>query len=267
MAKIGLVAGEGRLPIVLAKEARRRGDEVVAFGVTGLTDAELEKHVAKMHWFEWGELQKAFMTILAEGLRKIVFLGKINKSLLFKEGGDLDEKSKNFLAGLKDKKDYSVLKKIQGMLKLIGAELLDATDYLEGLVPEKGVLSRRRPTGRESSDIEVGRTIARELARWDIGQTVCVKDGCVIAMEAAEGTDETIRRAGALSEGGFTVVKMARPEQDMRLDVPLVGPDTVRTLSSAGARVLALEGKKTILMDREEVISIADEAGIAIIIV
>ncbi len=267
MARIGLVAGGGRAPIVCAKEARKRQDEVIAFGVKGLTAPELADYVDKMHWIEWGQLEKGFFLLMTERIKKVILLGKIEKPLLLRNEQKLDEKARDLLKISKDKKDYSILKTAEGMLKKIGIELIDFASYLSELVPSQGILTERRPTPQEAKDIEVGVAVARELARLDVGQVVCVKDGCAIALEGAEGTDETIRRAGGLSGGGFTVVKMARPDQDMRLDVPLVGLETVSTLIQAKGSVLALEAKKTLLIDREDIIPLANTSGISIVIV
>ena len=267
MGRIGLVAGGGGLPLVFAKEAKRKGDFVVAFCLKGLTTPDLETIVDRAHWFEWGQFQKALFVLATERIKKIILIGKIKKSMIFRDEKTLDEKAKGLLSALKGKNDYSILKSVSGALGKLGIELIDVTSYLDNLIPSKGVLTARQPTEREEKDIEFGRAAAKELARLDIGQTVCVKDGCVVALEAAEGTDEAIRRAGTLSGGNFTIVKMARPDQDMRLDVPLVGPETVKTMIGAKASVLALEEKKTILMDREEVVALAERSGISIVII
>jgi len=267
MGKIGLVAGGGGLPVLFAQEAKARGDKVVGFGLKGLTAKELEAVVDKMHWFEWGQLQKALFALGIARVNKVVLLGKIKKTLIFQNEKNLDEKARGIFKKLSDKNDYSILKAIEGALKKIGIGLIDAADYLGGLMPAKGLLTKRPPDGREEKDIEIGSNMARELAKFDTGQTVCVKDGCAVALEGAEGTDETIRRAGALSGGGFTVVKMARPNQDMRFDIPLIGLLTLKTLIEAKATALALEARKTILMDREELIALADRSGISIVVI
>ncbi len=262
-----MVAGGGKLPLVFAKEAKKKGDEIVAFCLKGLTSPEIENVTDRAHWFEWGQFQKALMALVAERINKVALLGKIKKSMIFEKELALDEKAKGLFSALKGKNDYSILKSVAGALGKLGIELIDITSYLNGLIPSKGVLTRRQPTVNEERDIAFGKTVAGELARLDIGQTVCIKDGCVISLEAAEGTDEAIKRAGAFSGGGFTIVKMARPDQDMKLDVPLVGLDTVKTVVGAKGSVLALEEKKTILIDREEVIALADQSGISIVIV
>ena len=267
MTKIGLVAGEGRLPVVFAKEAKARGDEVVGFGLIGLTSKELDGLVDRMHWFKWGELQKALFALVTERVKKIILLGKIKKTLLLKDEKALDEKARGLMNGLKDRKDYSILNTVAALLGKMGIELIDVASYLGDLMPARGVLTARKPTEEETKNIEVGRLIVSKLAEFDAGQAACVKDGCAIALEGAEGTDDTIRRAGLLTDGGFTVVKMARPNQDLRLDVPLVGLDTLKTLIDAKGTCLALEAKKTLLMDREDLITLADKSNICIAII
>ena len=267
MGRIGLVAGEGKAPIVFAKAAKKKGDEVVAFGVRGLTSEELETLVDKMHWIEWGQLQKAFFLLMMERIKKIILLGKVRKPLILQNSAKLDEEAQNLLKISKDKNDYSLLKAVENMLSKIGVGLIDVTTYFDAYMPSRGILTERAPTASEERDIDVGIKIARELARMDIGQTVCIKDGCAIAVEGAEGTDETIKRSGELSGGRFTVVKMARPDQDMRFDVPIVGLETMNVLVQAKGSVLALEEKRTILIDRDEVIPLANKSGISIVIV
>ena len=149
----------------------------------------------------------------------------------------------------------------------MGIEIVDPTPYLEELVPSKGVLTKRAPTQSEKDDIDYGREVASDLAKFDIGQTVVIKDKTVIALEAAEGTDDTIKRAGKLIGAGFTVVKMARPDQDARFDIPLVGLDTVKTIAEYRGSVLALQEKKTFLMNRDEAIAFANSHNISIVVV
>jgi len=267
MARIGLVAGYGELPLIFAKKAKEKGDTVIALGLKGVTSEELEKYVEKIYWFEWGDLKKAMLLAVTQRLRRIALLGKIKKELVFKDSGKLDDESKKIIGASGGKKDYNILKGITGLLKTVGIQIIDPTPYLEELIPTKSILTKKVPTKEEELDIEYGRKIAVELARLDIGQTVIIKDKTVIALEAAEGTDDAIRRAGKLVDGGFTVVKMARPAQDARFDVPLVGPDTVRAIAESNGTVLALEQKKTFLMDKAEAVRIADSSGISIIVV
>jgi len=180
---------------------------------------------------------------------------------------NFDEEAKEALGKIRDKKDYAIFNGVAGVLKKIGVEVLDSTMYFKDLIPQKGVITKRSPSKEESEDINYGEKIARQMAGFDIGQTVAVKDRTVIAIEAIEGTDGTIARAGGLVSGGFVVVKTARPDQDMRFDVPLIGPDTIRVAIKAGATAFALESGKTLLMDKEELIKLADASNLSVVII
>ncbi|MCX5680376.1 MAG: UDP-2,3-diacylglucosamine diphosphatase LpxI [Candidatus Omnitrophica bacterium] len=267
MARIGLVAGSGKLPIIFSDIAKANGDEVIAFGIKGITDAELEKCVDKMHWLVWGDLKKAMMLLLMERIKRIVLLGKISKEMVFKQTDNLDTEAKAVMVKIGDKKDYSILSGVASTLKKVGVEVIDPTVYLKTLVPVKGVLTEHEPSALEMAAVKYGFSIARELAKFDIGQTIAVKDRTIIAVEAAEGTDETISRAGKLVKDGFVVIKVARPYQDMRFDIPLVGPDTLSSIERAGGTVLALESGKTLLIEKEELIKRADANDISVVIV
>jgi UDP-2,3-diacylglucosamine hydrolase len=267
MSRIGLVAGHGSLPIIFAKEAKARGETVIALALKGVTSEELSEYVEKVHWFEWGDLKKALLLAVKERLRRIALLGKIKKEKLFKDSKKFDDEAKKVTAMSGGKKDYAILKEIAGLVKTVGIEIIDPTPYLGELVPLKGILTKRQPKPSEKGDIEYGISVAAQLAGFDIGQTVVIKDKTVIALEAAEGTDETVKRAGSIVDGAFTVVKMARPHQDARFDIPLVGLDTVKTIAENKGAVLALEEKKTFFMDRIEAIRLADASGISIVVV
>ncbi len=267
MARIGLVAGEGKLPIVFARVAKQKGDTVIAFGLKGITSPDLDKHVDKLHWVPWGSLQKAALLLVTERIKKIIMLGKIKKDVLFNSEESLDANAKLIFDKIKDKKDYAVLNGINSFLKKFGVEIIDSTTYLRELIPSRGTITRREPSGEEWDDINYGVRIAKSLSGFDIGQTIVVKEKTVIAVEAMEGTDETIARSGSLKVNGFVVVKVARPDQDMRFDVPLVGLETIHTLANSGGKALALEAGKTLLMDREAVIRFADEKDISIVII
>ena len=267
MARIGLVAGYGELPLIFAKKAKEKGDTVIALGLKGVTSGELEKYVEKVYWFEWGDLKEALFLAVTQRLRKIALLGKIKKEILFRDAGKLDDEAQKIVRSSEGKKDYAILKGIAKLINALGIEIIDPTSYLEEMIPMKGILTKARLKKSELEDIEYARKIASELARLDIGQTVIVKDKTIIAIEAVEGTDEAIRRAGKLVDGGFTVVKMARPAQDARFDVPLVGPDTIKTIAENKGRVLALEEKRTFLMNKDEAVRIADEFGLSVVVI
>lgn len=267
MSRIGLVAGEGKLPIVFADAAKAKGDTVIAFGLKGVADEDLAAHVDKMHWLEWGGLKKGILLLAMERIGHIVLLGKIKKELFFKNTAAMDDDAKKAIKNIGDKKDYSILNEVTNILSKVGVKVIDPTTYLTALIPKKGILTKREPSENEWGDINYGHLVAKSLSGFDVGQAIVLKDKTVIAVEAMEGTDEAIKRAGGLAKGGFTAVKVARPNQDMRFDIPLVGLDTLKTLAGAGGKVLALEADKTLLMDRVEVIKFADENGISIVVI
>lgn len=267
MARIGLVAGEGKLPMIFSRFAKEKGDTVIGFGLKGVTDPDLDRYVDKMHWLDWGALQKALLLLVTERVKKVIMLGKIKKDILFKGDEGLDAKARKIMDKLADKKDYAILNEVGSVLKKMGVEVIDSTTYLKELIPSKGTLTKREPTESEWADINYSRDIAKKMSGFDIGQTMVVKDKTVIAVEAMEGTDAAIARSKPLTQGGFVVVKVARPDQDMRFDVPLVGVDTLRALIDAGGKVLALEEKKTLLIDREELIKLADEKDVSVVII
>jgi DUF1009 family protein len=268
MSRIGLMAGAGELPIIFCEAAKKKGEAVIAFGLKGVTDERLVSKVEKMHWLEWGDFRKAVMLLAAERIKKITLLGKIKKELVLKGDASLDNSAREILDKIgHDKKDYSIFNGVAKALKALGVEIMDSTTYLGDLLPSKGVLTKRRPTDAELNDIEYGRGVARELASRDAGQAAAVKDSTVIALEGIEGTDEMIRRAGRLGGNGFTVVKVARPNQDMRFDVPVVGTETIKALVDAGGKVLALEEKRMFLLDKPGVVSLADSSAISVVII
>jgi Uncharacterized protein conserved in bacteria len=227
----------------------------------------LEKHVDKFMWFELGSLQKAIFSVVANRINRLVLVGKLRKDIFFKNDESLDKDTNLILGKLSDRKDYSILSEVSKLIGKFGLEIIDPSPFLQELIPQKGLLTKRAPTEQEAEDIRYAVDIARELARFDIGQTVAVKNKTVIALEAVEGTDATVVRAGSISNKGFVVAKVARPNQDMRFDVPLVGLETAEALIKAGATALALEGGKTFLINKEEIIKLADANNLAIIIV
>jgi DUF1009 family protein len=267
MAKIGIVGGSGKLPLIFSDAARAKGDKVVGIGLKGLTDPALESHVDKFIWIDLGAVQKTVLAVVAERINKLALLGKLKKDLFLQNNESLDADAKTFAGKLGDMKDYSMLNKAAAFLGKFGIEIIDPTPYLGGLLPKKGVLTRRSPTKEEAEDIDYAMGIAGEMAKLDIGQAVAVKNKAVVAVEAMEGTDEAMSRAGNLSKKGFVVVKVARPDQDMRFDVPLVGLETIQAFAKAGGTAFALQADKTFLIDREEIARFADEKNLAVVVV
>jgi len=191
--------------------------------------------------------------------------GKVPKTLLFNRNMKFDKEASGVINDAVDGKDYAIIKMIASRLSKIGVKIIDSTMYLKKLLPKKGVITKREPTPKEWEDIKFGKKIAKQLAGMDIGQTVVVKNKAVLALEAIEGTDEAIKRGGSLGNGDVAVVKVARPRQDMRFDVPAIGPETIDSLITSGAKALAIEAKMTLVVDREKLVKKADEAGITVV--
>ncbi|MFC1570159.1 lipid-A-disaccharide synthase [Candidatus Omnitrophota bacterium] len=266
MAKVGLIAGGGTLPVELLRSARRQGDKIVVFALEGSASPELDKEADKVYWLKIGEYKKFAFLLVKEGVRKIIFLGKVNKDEIY-QSESRDAEFKSALKGMDNKKDSSIFDEITKHLSRIGVEVIDGLKYLPGLLAKAGILSDTIPTERVEKDIAFGFGIAKKIAGMDIGQTIVVKDGSVVAVEAMGGTDATIRRAREIAGSGCVMIKVARPEQDMRWDVPTIGPDTIRALAENEFSGLALESDKMFLLDTEEVKKLADASGIAVKVV
>jgi len=265
MKKIGLIAGTGELPIAIANEARSLGYTVIAIALEPLADESLSSYVDEIKWVNVGKLGKILDTLKRHDLREVVMAGKVSKTLLYKSKITPDLRAMKLLLSLRDRSDDSVLLAITKELEKEGIRLLDIPRFSSGLVAPQGVLTQERPTKNDMKDIEFGWKIAKEMGRLDIGQTVVVKDQAVMAIEAIEGTDEAIRRGGKLAGEGAVVVKVSKPRQDMRFDVPVVGPDTLKSMREVNARVLAVESGKSIILNKDRVIKESGKSGIVIV--
>lgn len=264
--RIGLIAGSGRFPVLFAETARRRGVEVIAVAHRGETDAELERVVETITWIFPGELGAMIGALKAAGVRRTVMVGGIAKPRLFRELRP-DARALAVLARLGKLRDDLVLRAVAGELEGEGIAVVESTLYLQEIVPREGVLGSRAPTPEEWNDIRFGFRAAKLIGQFDIGQSVVVRGGAVLAVEGIEGTDATIRRAGQLANGDIVLVKVCKPTQDTRFDLPAVGPGTVRVLQEVRGRVLAVEAGRTITLDRAEMIELADRADIAVVAV
>ncbi|MDA8078905.1 MAG: UDP-2,3-diacylglucosamine diphosphatase LpxI [Nitrospiraceae bacterium] len=265
MKKLGLIAGMGELPIAIAEEARSQGYIIVAVGLEPLADRALASVADETAWISVAKLGTIINTLKKAGVKEAVMAGKVPKSLLYKSRLIPDARAVKVLFSLKDRSDDAILLAVAKELEKDGITLRDTTDFSAGLLTPDGVLTKKKPSESEWKDIRFGWEIAKEIGRIDVGQTVVVKDRAVMAVEAIEGTDEAIRRGGNLARGGAVVVKVAKPRQDMRFDVPAAGLDTLKTMQEVKARVLALEAGKSILMGREKVVAAANKAGITIV--
>jgi len=273
--RFGMIAGWGKYPILLAKAIKRSGHELVCLGVLNHADPELEKVCDIFRWGGIGQFGWATRFMRKHGVYEATLAGKIHKSLLFQPSFlwrqlpdlyTIRMFAAHFLIRQKDCKDDTLLLTVVEAFEKRGVRLLPGTDFAPEILVERKQLTKRSPTASQWQDICFGWKLAREMGRLDVGQSVSVKNQAVLAVEAIEGTDEAIRRAGNLCrKNGFTVVKVSKPHQDMRFDVPTVGLGTLNTMLEAGANVLAIEAKKTIVIDREEVIRFADQHKIAIV--
>ena len=264
MRKIGLIAGNGRFPKILAKAFREKDIQVVAVGLRGETLDSLEQDVDRIHWVDVGQLQTLIEIFKQEEVKDVAMAGGITKTLIF-SGITPDERTAFLLSKLKDKKDDLLLRSFAEELEKEGITVQSSTHYLPWIMAEKGCLTKRFPTEEEHRDIEFGWSIAKGIGELDIGQTVVVKDQVILAVEAIEGTDEAIKRGGGLGNGGAVVVKVKKPNQDMRFDLPVVGTKTIISMVDVKATVLAVEADSTIMLEKNSMIEHADEKGISII--
>lgn len=263
LGPLGLVVGQGNLPAIIADNARSRGFRVVSVALEGLAKKSIEKHSDLTGWFNIGKASSIIKFLKKNSVKEAVLAGKVPKTVIF---GSIkpDLRAVSILIRLKDKKDDSILNAVAGEFEKEGIRLLDMKEFCSSLLTPEGKLTRKGPSRSEKKDIEFGFNMAKEIGRLDIGQTVVVKDRAVIAVEAIEGTDGAIKRGGKLAKEAV-VVKVSRPGQDMRFDVPVVGAGTLKVMVDSGIRVLALEARKSILMDREDFLREANEAGITVV--
>jgi DUF1009 family protein len=283
MSKLGLIAGNGRFPFLLLDAARAHGLTVVVAAIKEETDPEIDARAAAdpnihVYWLSLGELSRLIETFQKEGVTQAVMAGQVKHKQIFSSIRP-DWRLAKLLLNLRTRNTDMLLGAVAKVLSDEGIELISSTQYLEPLLAKPGVLTRRAPDEEETKDIAYGRTVAQAIAAYDLGQTVVIAAQACVAVEAMEGTDATITRAGELFRTleladptatttlrrSLTVVKVAKPNQDMRFDVPVIGVATIRVMQTAGATCLAIEAGKTLLFDPEAISSAADEAGIAIV--
>lgn len=265
MEALGILAGSGRLPFIAAAEARAQGLRVVAVAVKEETDPGLAAHVDAIHWVHVMQLGAAIRALREERVTEAILLGKVELTHLFSRARP-DLLAAKLLLRVRDLRGDSVLEAIADALAAEGIRVLETPRFLGPLLVPAGRLTRRGPTAREQQDIAFGREIARQIAALRIGQTVVLKHGTVLAVESVEGTDAAIRRGGELGRGGVVVVKVSRPDQDLRFDLPTVGPETLSALRDASATALALEAGRTLLLDRDRFVAGADGLDLAVVV-
>jgi DUF1009 family protein len=268
VARIGLIAGNGRFPFLALQGATDLGHAVTVVAIKEEAFPDLEdaarKAGADLHWVSLGQLGKCIKLLRNAGVSQAVMAGQVRHVKIF-SGIVPDLKLLSVLSRLKSRNTDALISAVADVLRADGIELLDSTAFLSPLLAREGVLSSRAPTDQELADFEFGYRIADAIAALDIGQTIAVKDKAVVAVEAMEGTDEVIGRAGHLAGPGVRIVKVAKPNQDMRFDVPVIGIATIRAMHAAGASALSLDAGRTLVLDGEHVLASANDASITIV--
>ncbi|MEY2545400.1 MAG: UDP-2,3-diacylglucosamine hydrolase [Verrucomicrobiota bacterium] len=263
MQTLGLIAGNGVYPRLLAQAARKAGlTKIVAAAFTNETDPALAQYVDEIEWLRVGQLAKLLKTFREHGVDRAMMAGQIAPRNLF----DLrpDWKALLILARLKRRNAETIFSAIADELRKIDIELLPATSFLEDQLASSGLIAGAKLSRRENEDVDLGWNVAKEIARLDIGQTVIVRNGTVLAVEGFDGTNETIRRGGKLAAKAV-MVKLAKPNQDMRFDVPVIGVETIRVAVEANIRIIAVEAGKTLLLEREAIVDLAQRSGISLV--
>ncbi len=264
-SRVGLIAGSGQFPLLFAHAARQAGVQVVAVGFEGETDPALPKYVDDFHMLKLGQLNRLIKTFHNAGVSRVAMAGAINKTRLYTRIRP-DWRAVKFFSTLRNKKDDSLLRALADELESEGIRIEPSTLFLPSLLSPEGILTRRKPNRREQADITFGWVMAKAIGNLDIGQCLVVKDQAVLAVEGIDGTDSTILRGGRLCREGAVVVKVSKPIQDLRFDVPAVGFDTIETMKRVRAKVLVVEADRTLMFDRERMIDAADSAGISIVV-
>lgn len=267
MEKIGLIAGNRRFPILLAQSAKRQGFCVVAIAVKDDTCPSLKKYVDKIYWLRLDEFSRLFDIFKEEGIGRVVMAGQISPARIFSKEVRESRQLQEILSRIKDKKADTIFSALAEELNSHGIELADSTIFMKEMMPAKGILTAKKPTAQEGEDIDFGFGLAKSVAGLDIGQAIAVKDKVIIAVEAFEGTDNLIRRSRKLIRSGFTLVKVSKPRQDLRFDIPVVGTATITNLAKSKAAGLAIEAGKTLFLDRDKAVKLADKKGLFIVAV
>ena len=263
MARLGLIAGNGQFPLLFCAAARAEGVEVIAVAHHGETPQAIDEHTSHVTWVRVGELGKIITTFHEAEVTQAVMAGGIYKTGAMTQIQP-DARGLAFISKLPNLKDDVILRGVAQELEDEGITIVESTRFLSSLVPQEGVLTRAEPDAQQWQDIQLGVAVAKEIGRWDIGQSVVVKRGTILAVEGVEGTNAAIRRGGALGGEGSIVVKVSKPQQDLRFDVPAVGPDTIAVMHEVKAAVLAIEAGKTLMLERLTLLERAQEMGIRV---
>lgn len=262
--KFGLIAGNGKFPFMVVDGARRSGVPLVVAAIREETDPAMDQRAERVRWVGIGQLGRMIRFFKEEGVEKAIMAGQVKHVQIFSRAVP-DARMLKVLLKLPRRNTDALIGAIASELESEGIELVDSTCFLQDSLPKIGTLTRREPSKQEREDIQYGLEIAREIARLDLGQTIVIRGQACVAIEAMEGTDETIRRAGNLVSGRLTVVKVAKPNQDMRFDVPVVGVPTIQAMVEAGATCLCITAGKTLMFDRDQMIQTAEKNRISIL--
>ncbi len=262
--RIGLIAGGGRFPFLIAQSAKKRGLSVFAIAHEGETDPALENSADQIEWIKLGKFGQLLKVLKKSGVKRAVMAGTIKKRRMF-DGLKPDLKGLMLMSKLALFHDDGILRAVADEIEKNGVKIISCASLMPELLAPGGCLTERKPTKDEMQDVEAGWRIAKEIGRLDIGQCIVMKNRTVIAVEAMEGTDETIRRAGRITGGGGVVIKVSKPDQDLRFDIPTVGINTLKVMKEARASLLVIEKGKTLMFDREEMIGFANGEGISIL--
>lgn len=262
--KLGIIAGKGNYPLLLAESARQQGvREIFALAFHGETERRIAKLADHVVWVRLGQLSAAYAALQASGVPHFVMAGQITPTSLFNMR--MDRELLALLGRLRERNAHSIFGALTEELGKRGIEMLPASRFMEAHMPDPGVLTTRAPTPEQQADIELGQKVAKTTSGLEIGQTVVIKNGTILAVEAFEGTDETIQRAGKLGGPGAVVVKVSKHGHDVRFDLPVVGERTLKSLRKARAAVLAVEARRTILLDRPAIIAQAERQGLCLV--
>ena len=262
---LGLIAGNGKFPFLFAQKAKSQNYKVIAAGIRGDTSFLLRFLVNKYECFKVGELKKLFAYFQGAGITQVMMAGQVNPNNLFEKDIAFDDEFRSLFEALNDRKADTIFTAVADRLRDHGLELVDSTFLLKEYLAPKGTITKRGPSLNELDDIVFGMTIAKEMGGIDVGQTVIVKDKAIVAIEAMEGTDNTIYRGGKIARQGAIVIKMSKPDQDLRFDVPVIGPRTIKAMIKSRAKCLGIEAGKTLIIDYDTCIKLANKFGICIV--
>jgi UDP-2,3-diacylglucosamine hydrolase len=262
--KFGLIAGNGRFPFLVLEGARKQGASLSVVAIKEETDKHIEEVAENIIWVGIGQLGKMISFFKSEGVTKAIMAGQVKHVQIF-SGALPDLRMVKMLFGLKQRNTDSLIGGVAEEMAKDGIELIDSTYFIKDQLAQEGILTKRKPDATERGNIEYGLEVANEIARLDLGQTIVVRAKACVAVEAMEGTDAVIKRAGELAKGKLTVVKVAKPDQDMRFDVPVVGIPTIEMMIEAGATCLCLTPDKTLIFDKEEMLKLADQNKISVV--